>query len=188
MIFPCEDVTATPDPPKNGSRLFGMPRDNLADPALQRKLFSLSRSSAETTSLVSPSVAVGASMPAQRRKLLNVAMTDLLKARSAILEGAGYEVVGATNILEVQAACETHRSFDLVIIGYALPKGEKRRVMGIVRKFCGAAPILELYSPGTARVDEEADELLPSADEPETLLRKVGEVLNKKRKKRRAAL
>jgi len=95
-------------------------------------------------------------------------------------------VVPAQNILEVKAACES-RPFDLVIIGYALPKEERRRVIITVRKHCGLTPILELYPHGTTPVDEEADEQLPSADEPDALLAKVREALAKKRKKRRAA-
>src|SRR5579864_9256518 len=122
-----------------------------------------------------------------QRTILNVALNEsLLKNRSAILERAGYEVEPAQNILEVKAACES-RLFDLVIIGYALPKEEKRRVMMTVRKHCGLTPILELYPHGTTPVDEESDEQLPSADEPDALLTKVHEALAKKRKKRRAA-
>ena len=127
-------------------------------------------------------------MPSQRRKILNVARNEsFLKSRSAALEAAGYEVVAALNILSVERECETHGSFDLVIIGSSLPKGEKRRAMLAVRQFCGRVPILELYPPGTTPVGEEADEQLPSPDEPEALLAKVNEVLAKKRKKGRAA-
>jgi len=49
-------------------------------------------------------------MPVQC-KILNVALNEsLLKMRSAILTGAGYEVVAALNILEVEAACTKYRS------------------------------------------------------------------------------
>lgn len=127
-------------------------------------------------------------MSVQRRKILNVAKNEfLLKTRSAILQEAGYEVVPALNILQVEAACEMHRSFDLVIIGYALPKEEKRRVTVAVRRYCGATPILELYSHGDVSVVEESDEQLATADEPDVLLQKVSEVLGKKRERRRAA-
>ena len=127
-------------------------------------------------------------MPAQRRKILNVAKNEsILKSRSAILEAAGYEVVPVLNILTVERECETHGSFDLVIIGQSLPKGEKRRVMLAVRQFCGRVPMLELYSPGTTPVDEESDEQLPIADEPEALLAKVNQMLAKKDRKGRAA-
>ena len=127
-------------------------------------------------------------MASLRPKILNVAMNEtLLKPRSAILEQAGYHVVPSVNILQVEAACETHRWFDLVIIGYALPKGEKRRVMLAVRKFCGPTPILELYSPGTVPVDGEADDELPTSGEADVLLDKVCELLARKRKTRRAA-
>lgn len=127
-------------------------------------------------------------MPAQRRKILNVARNEsFLKSRSAILEDAGYEVVPALNILTVERECEAHRSFDLVIIGSSLPKGEKRRAMLAIRQFCGRVPMLELYAHGTTPVDEEADEQLPNTDEPDALLAKVNQVLTKKRKKGRAA-
>ena len=127
-------------------------------------------------------------MPAQRQKILNVARNEaFLKSRSAILQGAGYEVVSALNILTVERECEAHRSFDLVIIGSSLPKEEKRRAMLAVRQFCGRALILELYPHGTMPVDEEADEQLPIADESETLLAKVSEVLARKRKEGRGA-
>ena len=113
---------------------------------------------------------------------------SLLKARSAILEGAAYEVVPAVNILDVEAACEKHGSFDLVVIGYALPKEEKLRVMAKVRQFCGPTPMLELYPHGGSPVDEQADEQLATVGEADILLAKVSEVLAKKRKKRRAAI
>jgi len=127
-------------------------------------------------------------MSAPRRRILNVAKSDsLLNSRSAVLQGAGYEVVGAVDILGVKAACETHPSFDLVIIGYALPKEEKRRVMGVLRQFCGTTPIMELFSPGTAPVDEEADEQLATSGEADMLLREVAEVLAKPSNRRRAS-
>jgi len=52
--------------------------------------------------------------------------------------------------------------------------------MLVVRQFCGR-PILELHSHGTTPVDKEADEELPSADEPDALLAKVSEMLAKNR-------
>src|SRR5690242_17802392 len=116
-------------------------------------------------------------MTADRQKILNVAVNEsLLKSRSAILEGAGYDVVPALNILEVERACETHRSFDLVIIGQSLPKPEKKRVMGTVRRSCGAVPILELYPHGATPADEEADDMAPTPGDADTLLAKVHEV------------
>jgi len=127
-------------------------------------------------------------MPEHRPTILNVALNEpLLKSRSAILEKAGYEVVAALNLLQVEAACKTHRVFSLVIIGYALPKEERRRVIASVRQRCGPTPILELYPHGTAPVDEHADEQLPSPEDPNVLLTKISEVLAKKRKGRRAA-
>jgi DNA-binding NtrC family response regulator len=126
-------------------------------------------------------------MPPRQQTILNVALNEsLLTARSAILEEAGYEVVPALNIVDVQKACE-HQGFDLVIIGYALPKDEKRRVMLAVRRHCGAVPILELYPHGTTPADEEADEMLSSLADRNILLSKVSECLSKPRNRRRGA-
>lgn len=126
-------------------------------------------------------------MSTQRQKILNVARDEsLLKSRSAILEGAGYEVIPALTILNVQAVCE-NQSFDLVIIGYSLPREEKRRVMLAIRKSCGLTPILELYSPETVPADHEADEELATAGEADVLLAKVKELLARPRKRRQVA-
>jgi|SRR5437588_8351643 len=127
-------------------------------------------------------------MSAPRRRILNVAMNEsLLKTRSAILEGAGYEVMSALNLLDIKTACETGKVFDLVIIGYAIPSGGKRQAMFTIRQYCGQTPILELYPHGATPALEEADELLPSSGEGDTLLAKVSEILAKKRKKARVA-
>src|SRR5437868_3632161 len=127
-------------------------------------------------------------MPALRRRILSVGMNvSLLQTRSAILEGAGYEVMPALNLLDIKAACETGRAFDLVIIGYAIPIGGKRQAMFTVRRYCGQTPILELYLDGATPADGEADALLSSSGEGEALLAKVSEILSKKRKKGRAA-
>jgi len=126
-------------------------------------------------------------MPAPRRKILNIAKTDdLLKPRSAILEQAGYQVVPALTLLNLERACETQGDFDLVIIGSVLPRDEKRRAMTAVRKSCGDVPILELYQPGTEPVDEQAQEQL-AGDEETALLAKVAEVIAKPRRRRRGA-
>ena len=127
-------------------------------------------------------------MPSHKAKILNVALNEvLLKARSAILLGAGYDVITAVDHLAVQTAREKQRDFDLVIIGHALPRQEKRRVMLTLRQWCGRVLILELYPPGTAPADENADEQLPSTDEADTLLAKVAEILAKPRKRHRGA-
>jgi CheY-like chemotaxis protein len=121
-------------------------------------------------------------------KILNIAKNEFLhQSRAAILQSAGHEVIPALDTLQVQAQCEKHPDLDLVIIGYGLPRAEKRRAMRIVRQYCRTIPILELYQPGTDPVDEEAKDQLSAADKPESLLARVNEILSKKRKKQRAA-
>ena len=132
--------------------------------------------------------AAGGTMPPTKLRILNVDLKEaLLKPRSAILEGAGYEVVTALSHIDVQTACDKHKDFDLVVVGQGIPKQEKRRVMQTVREYCGHVPLLELYPHGTIPMDEEADDQLPSADEADALLRKVADLLSKPRKRRRGA-
>jgi hypothetical protein len=95
-------------------------------------------------------------------------------------------VVPALDLRALAAACET-REFDLVILGQALPKDEKRRVMKTVRQLCGGVPMLELHPHGEEPVDQEAQEMLAHQGEADELLRKVKEMLARKNKARRAA-
>jgi CheY-like chemotaxis protein len=126
-------------------------------------------------------------MASRRQRILNIALNaEMQRTRAAILSSAGYEVVPAVNLLEVESQCKKHRGFDLVMVGYAMHKGEKHRAMQVVRKYCGAAPILELFQPGSEPADELTDELLPSRDEADALLAKVREILGKPRKRRAA--
>jgi DNA-binding response OmpR family regulator len=62
--------------------------------------------------------------------------------RKAVLEAAGFQVFAASNMKEVQEACQ--KGPQLVMIGYSLPSAAKRQVWAQVRERC-AAPILELH-------------------------------------------
>ena len=62
--------------------------------------------------------------------------------RRALLESAGFQVLAASNMKEVQAACQ--KDPQLVMIGYSLPRAAKRQVWAEVRERC-KAPILELH-------------------------------------------
>ena len=61
-------------------------------------------------------------------KILNVGSDrQLVDERHKVLASAGFEVVSATNLLEVTKACEEH-DFALVVLGQALNVNEKRRI------------------------------------------------------------
>jgi len=123
-----------------------------------------------------------------RRKILNVALHEAAaKYRAAIMGRAGFEVVPALNLTAVEQACKAHRTFDLALIGNALPNSEKRRVMQCIRKLSGAVPILELHDRREAPVDQEADEELSRFNDPDALVAKARELIARSKKKRRAA-
>jgi hypothetical protein len=90
----------------------------------------------------------------------------LLRKRRLILEGAGHQVIPATDEKALLAACTKH-SFDVAVIGRAISPNVKRRIALLVRQHCPGAKILELYTPHEKKTLEDADSwLLVSPDVP----------------------
>jgi DNA-binding response OmpR family regulator len=85
--------------------------------------------------------------------------------RKAILEAAGFQVVAASNIKEVQEACQ--KDPQLVMIGYSLPPAAKRQVWAEVRERC-KAPILELHKNEEPPI--MADAFFHHVDRPDDFL------------------
>jgi DNA-binding response OmpR family regulator len=87
------------------------------------------------------------------RRILNVgADRELVKIRDKALASAGYQVVSATNLLEVIKACE-QQDIDLAVLGHVLNMNEKSRIVSTVRSICKrSTPVLALYqtSPSEA--------------------------------------
>ena len=79
------------------------------------------------------------------RKILNVgADQEQVKVRGNALVSAGYEVVSATNLLEVISACKQH-NIDLAVLGHVLNVNEKSRITSTVRSICKrGTPVLAL--------------------------------------------
>ena len=103
---------------------------------------------------------------------------DLADVRKRVLEGAGYRVVPATDLLAVRAGCESE-TIALVVIGYSLPPSEKRRVWYEVRQHCGKnVPILELLNASTPILSDEAVGVHFSQG-PDDLVDKVREILER---------
>jgi CheY-like chemotaxis protein len=67
----------------------------------------------------------------------------VLSPRKTILEKAGHTVTLARDLRELVSACEKG-SFDVGIIGQALPQMEKLRVADTLRGRCAGIRILEL--------------------------------------------
>ena len=80
----------------------------------------------------------------------------LLQTRRLILEKAGHEVVTATTEPALITACKEY-SFDVAVIGQALPTNLKRRTSMLIRQFCADVKVLELYERHRARVLDDAD-------------------------------
>ena len=86
------------------------------------------------------------------RKILNVgADPEQVKVRDKALASAGYDVVSATNLLEVIKACEQY-DIELAVLGL-VNVNEKSRITSTVRSTCTrGTPVLSLYktSPSEA--------------------------------------
>jgi DNA-binding response OmpR family regulator len=96
----------------------------------------------------------------------------LADVRKALLEAAGFQVLAARNMKEVQEACR--KGPELVMIGYSVPPAAKRQVWAEVRERC-KAPILELHK------NEEpsllADAFFHHVDRPDDFLAAVRRIL-----------
>ena len=96
----------------------------------------------------------------------------LADVRKAILEAAGFQVFAASNMKEVQEACQ--KSPQLVMIGYSLPPAAKRQVWAAVREHCNS-PVLELHK------NEEpslmADAFFHQSERPDDFLAAVRRLL-----------
>jgi len=81
----------------------------------------------------------------RHNKLILVISRDprIADVRYNVLVDAGYDVIAATDIRGVIAACAAHP--DAAMIGYSVPAPEKRRVWAELRKHrCGR--VLELHT------------------------------------------
>ena len=114
----------------------------------------------------------GNSMKTQQRILVVSHDPHLADVRKALLEAAGFQVIAASNIKEVQAACQ--KNPQLAMIGYSLPPAEKRRVWEDIRERC-KVPILELHK------DEKpsllADAFFHHSERPDDFLAAVRRLL-----------
>ena len=103
--------------------------------------------------------------------------TQLADVRKTVLEGAGYLVIPASNLLEIQAACDTSH-IKLAIVGHSLPPKERRRVGLEIRQVCGVStPILELHDGEGPTLADLAATKGHLSQEGDDFLEKVRELL-----------
>lgn len=93
----------------------------------------------------------------------------LADVRKTLLEAAGYGVLAARNMKEVQEACKKRPQ--VVMIGYSLPPAAKRQVWAEVREKCSAVPILELHKDEAPSI--MADAFFHHAERPDDFLAAV---------------
>jgi hypothetical protein len=96
----------------------------------------------------------------------------LMLSRKHILEQAGYTVIAALNEDQIVSACRDFR-FDVAVIGQMVESGLKRDWSALVRRYCPAVRVLEIYLPGTAIAVKDADGWLASSAIPTELVERV---------------
>lgn len=99
--------------------------------------------------------------------------------RKLLLQNAGHKVVTATDESSLTAACQKC-TFDVAVIGQTVSAETKRRIVGLIRRHCPSAKILELYRSTTGRVLDNADAWLEvPADVPQDLADRVNALVAK---------
>ncbi len=116
------------------------------------------------------------------RKILNVgADPEQVKVRGNALASAGYQVVSATNLLEVIKACE-QQDIDLAVLGQVLNVNEKSRITSTIRSICKrGTPVLALYRTSPSEADN-ADVALAAQEGTDALVRTVARMLDSRKK------
>jgi len=85
---------------------------------------------------------------------------SLLETRRMLLERAGYAVTSAQRLADALNACDT-ASYDLVIVGHSIPRGDKRELVAELRKRGCTAPVLSLLRADEEPIDEAAAAIDP---------------------------
>jgi CheY-like chemotaxis protein len=103
-------------------------------------------------------------------KVLHVARNEaVIATRQAILERAGCEFVSARDMREVLAACKAG-TFDVLILGHALPPMEKRRIRHTLLEHCRDAKVIECHVSFTPDISDAHAHLQVGATSPESLI------------------
>jgi len=110
----------------------------------------------------------------------------VLATRKTILQKAGHNVVLARDLRQVMSACDAG-SFDVGIIGQALPAMEKLRVTDTLRRLCSGIRILEFHDAIKPDVDTADAHLRVADTNPGNFLDTVTELALVGRKKGKAS-
>jgi DNA-binding response OmpR family regulator len=96
--------------------------------------------------LENEAASAGRPLPEQNpgSNLLCIAISEsaLLSRKKTLLE-AGFEVTGALNTKEIEAACLQH-NFDLIVLGPHIGPRMKITIANVLQTYCPSVPILEM--------------------------------------------
>ena len=109
----------------------------------------------------------------------------LTQTRQLILEAAGHTVVPALDENQIKEACCKH-DFEVVVIGQGGPAKLKKEWREIIRDYCPAAKVLEVYTLSAGADIKDADDWLEAPAMPNELAARVA-ALADEREDRRAA-
>lgn len=105
---------------------------------------------------------------------------SVVRTRHLILERAGHKVVSAMDEASLSAACQQNK-FDVAVVGQTVSAKTKQRIAGLIREYCPATKLLELYTVSTGKVLEDADSWLEVlADLPQELAARVDALVSSK--------
>jgi CheY-like chemotaxis protein len=85
-------------------------------------------------------------MPTKKRILVISYDEALLRQRKETLEAAGFFVTSAYGFTEASSICRLDNSFDLIVLGYTLPRKDKIALIELIKTHC-KAPILSIRKP-----------------------------------------
>jgi PleD family two-component response regulator len=118
-------------------------------------------------------------VPHQPERILLISYDEsLLLTRRMILKQAGYEVTAALGFTESMEICSAEQKFDLIIMGYTIPRKDKAALVAAVRPKC-KAPVLSIRRGGDEPLPE-ADASVDSLDGPIMLIEAVKAVISNK--------
>jgi len=86
-------------------------------------------------------------MPTKKRVLVVSYDETLLKQRKSSLEAAGFFVTSAYGFAEASRICRLDKSFDLIVLGYTVPRNDKVSLIESITASC-KAPILSIRKTG----------------------------------------
>jgi CheY-like chemotaxis protein len=106
---------------------------------------------------------------ATKKRILCVSwLESLLKDRKDMLEAAGFFVTSAYGSVEARRICCLDHEFDLIVLGYSIPRPDKIAFVEFLRANC-KAPILSIRRHGDPAL-READFSIDSENEREVLV------------------